>query len=379
MVGCTIWRWILAARFSAFCARLLPHHESSQIGQIYLPLIPGPPTDPSLPRKEMIRLVQTSQTLGDTWTVITGDQATYELAVAIRDRHKDEFPKVVLLFGGFCQAHNYLKAICKILRDSGVEELLVSAGMCNEGTAKKMFGEKAVYCQSLHAIRILSEAFWHLYWEAFERWASEEDIRQWKSPIEKVLKVLLDDTADATEQLQSIRACQPRLAILQNQMLAFQKSLEDLPTALFCLNFLEMSDILHRFIYQQREGNWLGHFCESARMLPFHAAAGHFKYSQQSLPLYLFEMKRLPQTAPEVHEAMLNGAIVGRRADGHHNAVSPNMLLKQTYKADAKEESAITLNIAARTKWVYTKPVTVQLSAYPQDGICSRPHTKQST
>lgn len=78
----------------------------------------------------MIRLVQTLQTLGDTWTVITGDQAIYELAAAIRDRHKDEFPKVVLLFGGFHQAHNYLKAICKILRDSGVEELLVSARMC---------------------------------------------------------------------------------------------------------------------------------------------------------------------------------------------------------------------------------------------------------
>jgi len=69
-----------------------------------------------------------------------------------------------------------------------------------------MFGEKADYYQSLHAIRILSEAFWHLYWEVFERWASEEDIRQSKSPVEKVLKVLLDDTADATEQLQSIRA-----------------------------------------------------------------------------------------------------------------------------------------------------------------------------
>jgi len=63
---------------------------------------------------------------------------------------------------------------------------------------------------------------------------------------------------------------------------------------------------------------------------------------------------------------MLNGAFVGRRADENHNAVSPDMLLEQTYNADAKEESvldAITLNIAARTKWVYTKPVTAAVSA----------------
>ena len=121
----------------------------------------------------------------------------------------------------------------------------------------------------------------------------------------------------------------------------------------------------------------MGHLCESARMLPFLAAAGHYKYGQQSLLLYLSEMKRLPQTAPEVHEAMLNGAFVGRRADGNHNAVSPDMLLKQTYNADAKEESG--LDAITLAKWVYTKPVTVQLSAYPQDGICTRPHTKQST
>jgi hypothetical protein len=42
------------------------------------------------------------------------------------------------------------------------------------------------------------------------------------------------------------------------------------------------------------------------------------------------------------------------------------MLLEQTYNADAKEESGldgITLNVAARTKWVYTKPVTAAISA----------------
>ncbi len=95
-------------------------------------------------------------------------------------------------------------------------------------------------------------------------------------------------------------------------------------------------------------------------------AAGHYKYGQQSLPLYLSEMKNLPDTAPVVHEALVNGAFVGRRADGHHNGVSPDMLLEQTYNADAKEESGldgITLNAAARTEYVYTKPVTAAISA----------------
>ena len=50
----------------------------------------------------------------------------------------------------------------------------------------------------------------------------------------------------------------------------------------------------------------------------------------------------------------MKGAFVGRRADGSHNCVSPNILLEQTYTADAKEESgldSVTLNTAATTKW----------------------------
>lgn len=46
------------------------------------------------------------------------------------------------------------------------------------------------------------------------------------------------------------------------------------------------------------------------------------------------------------------------------------MLLEQTYNADAKEEcglDGITLNDAARTKWVYTKPITAAISAQLKD------------
>ena len=67
----------------------------------------------------------------------------------------------------FHQAQNYVKAIYKIIKDSGAEDL-ATAGLCLKGTGNKMFGEKADYYQTMHTIRILSEAMWHMYWEAFE-------------------------------------------------------------------------------------------------------------------------------------------------------------------------------------------------------------------
>jgi hypothetical protein len=41
------------------------------------------------------------------------------------------------LLGGFHQVHHFLKAICKIMQDSGAEDILAGAGLCQEGTARK--------------------------------------------------------------------------------------------------------------------------------------------------------------------------------------------------------------------------------------------------
>ena len=78
-----------------------------------------------------------------SYTIITGDQATYELALAIRNKDEHMFGNMILLLGGFYQAHNYMMAIFKIMRGCGAEEILVNAGLCLEGTVKKIFGEKA--------------------------------------------------------------------------------------------------------------------------------------------------------------------------------------------------------------------------------------------
>ena len=350
--------------FSAFCARLFGKKKASKIA--YLPLIPASPTDPAVLKEEMTRLVQTSTKLGNQWTIITGDQATYELALVVKEKHKELFSKVVLLLGGFHQAHNYMKAVLKIMNGSGAEELLVSAGLCQEGTAKKIFGEKADYYQSLHALWILSEAMWRLFWDAFEVWAEGKDTTLWIDGIGELLRKLLENKVEGSKQLELIRESHQEFTALLSQMSEFQHSLEEHPTSVFWVEFLEMSAILHRFIFYQREGDWMGHLSESAKMLPYLTAAGHYKYGQQSLPIYLHEMKQLPDTAPEVHEALMAGAFVGRRTNGHHNAVSPDMLLEQTYNADAKEASGlggITQNTAACTKWIYTKSVTAAVSS----------------
>ena len=39
-----------------------------------------------------------------------------------------------------------------------------------------IFGEKAEYYQSLHALLILTEAIWKLFWEALQNWLQEDEV-----------------------------------------------------------------------------------------------------------------------------------------------------------------------------------------------------------
>jgi len=76
-------------------------------------------------------------------------------------------------------------------------------------------------------------------------------------------------------------------------------------------------------------------------------------------------MKVLPDIDPDIYDFFVKGGFVGRRSYGSHNAVSPAMLLEQTYNADTKEEEepcSIYTNTAARTKWVFIKCVTAATS-----------------
>ena len=85
----------------------------------------------------------TSATLGNKYTILTGDQATYELGLAIRNIDAHIFATCFIV-RGFHLVHNYMKAIS--------EEILVNAGLNIEGTAKKICGEKTAYYQSMYAL-----------------------------------------------------------------------------------------------------------------------------------------------------------------------------------------------------------------------------------
>ena len=70
---------------------------------------------------------------------------------------------------------------------------------------------------------------------------------------------------------------------------------------------------------------------------------------------YLFEIKKMPETATVVHTALMNGTFVERRSDGHRNKFTIN---------------------AAKTNWAYSKSVFTAASAHLKSvlHLNSNPH-----
>jgi hypothetical protein len=109
------------------------------------------------------------------------------------------------------------------------------------------------------------------------------------------------------------------------------------PTHVHRQTFLEMNDILSRFMHTHKDRNW--YLSEAGHMLPYILTAGHNTYGV-CIPLYLKEIKSLPIVAPTVYTGFLeHGDFTVRRADGCHTGVSPDMVIEKSYDADIQQKT----------------------------------------
>ena len=132
------------------------------------------------------------------------------------------------------------------------------------------------------------------------------------------------------------------------------------PTSKLWLMYLEMMDIVRRYICIERSGDWALHLATVEEMLPYLVSAGHTKYTA-CVPQYITAMKSLPASV-ELEFQMGNFAV--RRKEGKLNGVWTDMALEQTFNKDAKTKlfSGITKNKAAVAKYLKALPVITAIS-----------------
>lgn len=91
-IDCPSWK--------VFHACLSPHEiNATSIG--YCPFLRASPTDPSVVREALNICIRNSQKLGMKYTVVTQDEAVYEISYTLRKTNPEEYPNLILRLGGF--------------------------------------------------------------------------------------------------------------------------------------------------------------------------------------------------------------------------------------------------------------------------------------
>ena len=89
-----------------------------------------------------------------------------------------------------------------------------------------------------------------------------------------------------------------------------------------------------------REGDWNFHLHSVQYILPFFALFGCVNYLRWC-SLYLVDMLHLPETAPRIYQAFLQGQFVVKRTPGKFKAVAADQSLEQTINRSQKSSGGI--------------------------------------
>ena len=90
----------------------------------YCPFLRQSSTNPDVVRKALHICMKASAKLGLTYTVVTQDEAVYEISYTLRKNNPVEFPGLILSLGGLHLLMNYLGTIGKFMTGTGLKEML---------------------------------------------------------------------------------------------------------------------------------------------------------------------------------------------------------------------------------------------------------------
>ena len=120
-----------------------------------------------------------------------------------------------------------------------------------------------------------------------------------------------------------------------------EKAKMDMPTSLLWIQYLDMVDILCRFLKAERTGNWSLHLQSIREMLPFFAASGHTLHAKSAY-VYLQTMLKLPETNPDIQMKFEKGFHIVRRSDRFWAGLSTDLLIEQVLMRSMKTQGGLT-------------------------------------
>ena len=231
----------------------------------------------------------------------------------------------------------FLGCMGKYLRGSGAGKIWTDSLTFGVNVVESVLNGRH-YVRSLKGMLLLGEIMQRLQWCEFlklyeaQQYAELEILRRLKTCVHDKLqaesqKLLADFMKEGCRFVHDFAEfCKKYKA--QSENFAYWNN---------CLN---MVSLLKDLIRSDRIGNWTLHLQTVQRILPFFAAFDCTNYLRWC-SVYLEDMRKLHETAPEVYNKFVDGQFVIERTPGTFKAVGADMCLEQTINKSQKSSGGI--------------------------------------
>ena len=183
------------------------------------------------------------------------------------------------------------------------------------------------------------------------------------SLYDKVMSKVIPAEQLAADESEEVDAVERMLLSTKSQLLESR-------TARLWLQYMDMADILKKFLRAERTGNWKLHLHSLQEMLPYLASAGHCQYTK-SVYIYLQHMQQLKDSHPDVFNAFMHGYHVLRQSDRYWAGLSTDLVTEQVLMRSVKSAGGLTrgrgMGDSQRTQWLLSMPACADMNSAMQE------------
>ena len=220
-----------------------------------------------------------------------------------------------------------------------MESIFIESGVFGVNVVESVLNGSN-YVRSLKGLQLLKETLSRLQWVEFFKTDNNKDKNSDQlETVKRLREAISEKSKEASrgvvENFES--SCD---TLIQDFDKFIHAGCEDSETFQYWNTFLKLMSTLENLIRSDRDGDWPLQIQSIKDLLPLFAAFDSTNYLRWC-SLYLEDMLRLPQTAPTVHKAFMDGKFAVKRTPGCFNAVGADMALEQTINRSQKSPSGI--------------------------------------
>ena len=323
----------------------------------------------------------------DVTPILTFDQPLWwkALMIIVTEPVGSNLRDIVLRLGGFHTEMSFLGCIGHLMAASGLQELLELIYSSN--TVVHILTDKAI-ARAVRAHLLVDAALNSLMLTSTfnvpllgrlddsesEDVDTDEVMEATTSSHEKNLD--LDEAAVLYEKLMqhTMSADQVSradvISRIDDTLKRVTISLKSSRTATLWLQYMDMVDILRKYIRAERTGNWELHLQAVSEMLPYLAASGHNNYTKSAW-VYLQRMDTLENDCPDVYRLFKEGLHVVRRSDRYWAGLSSDLIIEQVLMRRMKTSGGLTrgrgMTEQQRLIWLLSMPACAEVNKSMQE------------